>query len=94
MFHWRINATFQGGVHLHFKGKVIILCNNIAHNQLGSRDPYHIVGTGAGFDFRWDGNVAIHVGHENTEKELIQLSSDTMLVTIPEYVLTPYFASI
>lgn len=53
---------------------------------IGSRDPYHIIGTGAGFDFRWDDNVAISVGHENNEEELIQLTSNTMLITIPEYV--------
>ncbi|KAF8592433.1 hypothetical protein K439DRAFT_1400235 [Ramaria rubella] len=70
VFHWRILASFKGGAHLHFKG---------------SRDPYHILGVGAGFDFRWDGNVTINIGHENAEKELIQLSSDSMVISIPDH---------
>jgi len=58
----------------------------VSHLPLGSRDPYHVVGVGAGFDFRWDGNVSIKVGYRNDENELIQLTSDSMVITIPKYV--------
>lgn len=50
----------------------------------GSRDPYHVTGEGAGFDFYWDGGVLLQVGYPNTEQELIQLTSESMIVTIPE----------
>ncbi|KIJ56610.1 hypothetical protein M422DRAFT_218123 [Sphaerobolus stellatus SS14] len=73
VFHWRIKASFQGGARLHFKG---------------SRDPYHISGEGAGFDFHWDGDVALEVGQPNEERQLIQLTSDTMEISIPDYDLS------
>lgn len=53
---------------------------------LGSRDPYHISGEGAGFDFHWEGGVLLEAGYPNNENELIQLTSETMEVIVPEYV--------
>ena len=89
MFHWRIQAIFRGGAQLHFKGLqfLIIAPSYLAsHLPLGSRDPYHIIGVGAGFDFRWDGNVTLKVGYRNDENELIQLTSNSMVITIPKCV--------
>ncbi|KAF8528944.1 golgi-body localization protein domain-containing protein [Hysterangium stoloniferum] len=73
VFHWRIRATFEGGAQLHFKG---------------SRDPHHVTDVGAGFDFRWDGHVSLQIACQNDEMELIQLTSDSMMITIPDYEAT------
>lgn len=88
VFHWRIDASFRGGARLHFKGILFHYASTNLTFFSGSRDPYHVIGIGAGFDFCWDGNVAIKVGHPNKEKELIQLTSDSMMVTIPKCVIT------
>ncbi len=54
---------------------------------IGSRNPHHIDGDGAGFAFCWNGNTEILINYENSGNELLQLTSDTMLIVIPEFVI-------
>ncbi|TFK55958.1 hypothetical protein OE88DRAFT_1731595 [Heliocybe sulcata] len=68
VFHWQIQVIFDNEVHLHMKG---------------SRDPYELSGHGAGFALCWQGNPRLDIGLANEDKELIQMTSDTMLVVIP-----------
>jgi hypothetical protein len=54
----------------------------------GSRDPYEIIGDGAGFVLCWSGRPRLQIGFENEQKELLQIESDEMLLAIPECVLS------
>lgn len=54
----------------------------------GSRDPYYISGTGAGFVFCFKGNTTVTSGHSDQDKELFQVSSDRTTLAIPEYVVS------
>ena len=58
-----------------------------AESDLGSRDPYELSGTGAGYALCWRGNPSILIGQPNEQGELIQVKSDSMLIVIPKYVL-------
>ncbi|KAG8929196.1 hypothetical protein FRC02_005895 [Tulasnella sp. 418] len=69
VLHWKVLIEFDGEVHVHLKG---------------SRDPYQISGTGAGFVLCFDGNTKLTVGHSWQDRELIQLSSDRTLLAIPD----------
>lgn len=66
--HWQLQVKFDGEVHLHMKG---------------SRDPYEISDKGAGFALCWQGNTRLDIAMPNTDHELVQVTSDTMLVVIP-----------
>ena len=52
----------------------------------GSRDPYQISGTGAGFVLAWRGSPTITAGYGDADKELIQVESERMMLAIPKYV--------
>jgi DNA transposition AAA+ family ATPase len=54
----------------------------------GLRDPYIVHGAGAGFALAWQGNPRLLVAQKNHHKELIQVFSESMVIAIPEYVLT------
>ncbi|KAI0081718.1 hypothetical protein K474DRAFT_1133165 [Panus rudis PR-1116 ss-1] len=68
VFHWRFKVDFNGDVHFHMKG---------------SRDPYDLRGAGAGFALCWRGQPKLLIGQPNEQKELIQVISDSMFITIP-----------
>ncbi|KAJ6628726.1 golgi-body localization protein domain-containing protein [Mycena sp. CBHHK59/15] len=70
IFHWSIRANFAGEVRYQMKG---------------SRDPYKVSGSGAGFVLAWQGNPKLLIARENTDKELIQVISDSMLIAIPDF---------
>ncbi|KAJ6539449.1 golgi-body localization protein domain-containing protein [Mycena capillaripes] len=70
IFHWTVKADFAGEVRYQMKG---------------SRDPYNVTGAGAGFALAWQGSPRLLVGHENSDKELIQVKSDSMVIAIPDF---------
>lgn len=70
-FHWRIIVDFTGSVRWYLKG---------------SHDPYAITGFGAGFALVWRRNVCIEIGQPNSQRELVQVMADELLISIPEYV--------
>ncbi|KZS98046.1 hypothetical protein SISNIDRAFT_449676 [Sistotremastrum niveocremeum HHB9708] len=69
VFHWRGEASFKGDLHLNLKG---------------SRDPYQISGTGAGFAFCWQGLPVIEIGPKRSDHEVVRVLSDRMLIVIPK----------
>jgi hypothetical protein len=52
----------------------------------GSRDPYEVIGHGAGFVICWSGNPRLKLGYDNPEKQFLQVESKEMIFAIPEYV--------
>ncbi|KZT20386.1 hypothetical protein NEOLEDRAFT_1122781 [Neolentinus lepideus HHB14362 ss-1] len=68
VFHWQVRVMFDNEVHLHMKG---------------SRDPYEVSGHGAGFALCWQGKPRLDIGLSNEDNELVQMTSDIMLVVIP-----------
>ena len=50
-------------------------------------DPYSLTGYGSGFALVWRKNVRCEVNQPNPQYEVVQVMSDELLVTIPEYVL-------
>ncbi|KAJ7179036.1 golgi-body localization protein domain-containing protein [Mycena filopes] len=70
IFHWTIRADFAGEVRFQMKGL---------------RDPYNINGAGAGFVLAWQGSPRLLVAQENHDKELIQVTSDSMIIAIPDF---------
>ncbi|KAJ9091641.1 hypothetical protein QFC19_009011 [Naganishia cerealis] len=67
--HWKVAFDFAAPCHLHLKG---------------SSDPYEITKRGAGFVLAWMGHPKIRIGYENPERELIQISSDQMILSVPD----------
>lgn len=94
--HWRVAIDFAAPCHLHLKGMRI--CSHAAKsltifaNLIGSRDPYEITGHGAGFVLAWMGSPRIRIGYDNPGRELVQITSDQMVLSVPEYV--PRFFSL
>ncbi|KAG6911191.1 hypothetical protein DXG01_003058 [Tephrocybe rancida] len=68
VFHWSFVASFKGEVRFHLKG---------------SRDPYKLNDEGAGFMLSWLGNTKFLIARKNEDRELIQVISDSMFITIP-----------
>jgi hypothetical protein len=54
------------------------------HIYAGSRDPYNLHGSGAGFSLSWRGNPELLVGVKNSDREIIQIVSESMILAIPE----------
>jgi hypothetical protein len=50
----------------------------------GTRDPYKLDDAGAGFVLCWQGNPEIRIGHENHQRELLQVMSNKMLIAVPK----------
>jgi hypothetical protein len=57
---------------------------------LGSRDPYNLLGNGAGFVLCWKGNPEVLIGQRNQDSELIQVISQSMIMAIPEYAFVDF----
>ncbi|KAJ7047262.1 golgi-body localization protein domain-containing protein [Mycena alexandri] len=70
IFHWTIKADFAGEVRFQMKGL---------------RDPYNVNGAGAGFLLAWQGSPRLLIAQENQDKELIQVTSDSMVIAIPDF---------
>lgn len=70
VFHWRIHVWFKEEIRLYLKG---------------SRNPYVLENEGAGFAFCWQGKPRINIGFENDAREVVQVSSDAMLIVIPKF---------
>ncbi|PLW06226.1 hypothetical protein PCANC_27453 [Puccinia coronata f. sp. avenae] len=71
VLHWKVDVSFTGS-----KADVVL-------HLKGSRDPYELLGSGAGFVKVWRGNVKILLGHQNDEQEFLQIKSDQFIVGIP-----------
>ncbi|KAG9096705.1 hypothetical protein FRC06_008417 [Ceratobasidium sp. 370] len=72
----KIRMSLHGKLKISFTGDLNLIVK-------GSRDPYEISGTGAGFALCWTGNPEIFVGYHLEEKELVQFRGDQMLLGIP-----------
>lgn len=59
---------------------VVISLNAFA----GTRDPYKLDDAGAGFVLCWQGSPEIRIGHENHQRELLQVMSNEMLIAVPK----------
>ncbi|KAF5390524.1 hypothetical protein D9757_002702 [Collybiopsis confluens] len=62
------DSGIKGAVQMHMKGL---------------RDPYEIIGYGAGFLYSWQGHTKLLIGRKNNDGELVQIISDSMLIAIP-----------
>ncbi|EPX71634.1 uncharacterized protein SOCG_01849 [Schizosaccharomyces octosporus yFS286] len=51
----------------------------------GSRDPYMILGPGAGFQFCWSGNVQWDIACDDNPANFIVVDSDEFYLTIPDF---------
>lgn len=52
--------------------------------SLGNRDPYVLDNDGAGFALCWQGGPHISIGSGNKDRELVQVTSDSMSILIPK----------
>lgn len=50
---------------------------------LGLRDPYELAGEGAGFVLSWQGHTKLLIGHANSNNEIVQVISDSMVIAVP-----------
>jgi hypothetical protein len=87
---------FEGPIHMHFKGsfsfectlsllkKALLTLLTTLFPSTGSRSPYEILQTGAGFVLGWSGKPRWVIGHPNEERELIQISAERLVFAIPE----------
>ncbi|PWN35857.1 uncharacterized protein FA14DRAFT_160841 [Meira miltonrushii] len=74
----KMSLIMQGALKVQFPG------DGQFHVYLkGSRDPYHILGHGAGWVKCWRGNVELRLGFENPQKEVFQILSDEYILAIP-----------
>lgn len=71
-----------------------LLCRvpDIYQPSTGSRDPTNITDNGAGFVLVWKGSPRLLIGYPNDQRELMQLTSDIMLIAIPRYGMTEEYA--
>lgn len=71
VMHGRFRVQFcgEGDMHLYLKG---------------SRDPYQILGHGAGFVKCWRGAVELRINFPNEDREFFQIISDEYLLAIPD----------
>lgn len=55
----------------------------------GSRNPYIVIGEGAGFMFCWRGNVVWKIATEPSPKDLAHVDSDEFILAIPDFTKEP-----
>ncbi|KAK7061817.1 golgi-body localization protein domain-containing protein [Favolaschia claudopus] len=70
IFHWTVETNFTGEARFQMKG---------------TRDPYIVNGAGAGFVLAWQGSPKLMIGHSNDDRELIQVTSSSMVIAIPDF---------
>lgn len=71
ILHGKVNILFagEGDLHIYLKG---------------SRDPYNILGHGAGWVKCWRGSVDMRLGFENDDHEFFQIISNEYMLAIPD----------
>lgn len=75
----KMSLIMQGALKVQFPG------DGQFHVYLkGSRDPYHILGHGAGWVKCWRSNVELRLGFDNPQKEVFQILSDEYILAIPD----------
>lgn len=67
--HGSLTVVSDADLHLHLKG---------------SRDPYSLNGSAAGFVKIWQGNVKLLLNHDNADRELLQILSDKYILAVPD----------
>ncbi|KAG8218593.1 hypothetical protein J3R82DRAFT_4234 [Butyriboletus roseoflavus] len=72
IFHWTVEISFKEEVRLYIKG---------------NRDPHILDNDGAGFALCWQGEPQISIGSRNKDRELVQVTSDSMSIFIPKFEL-------
>ncbi|KAI8337700.1 golgi-body localization protein domain-containing protein [Chlamydoabsidia padenii] len=77
MIHTRTKFTFSGGGDVTFVSK-------------GTRDPYQLMGLGAGMAKLWRGHVVWYLGYENTQQEFTQIQSDSYVLGVPDLIRGGY----
>lgn len=55
----------------------------------GSRNPYMVIGAGAGFMFCWRGDVVWKIATEASLKDLSHVDSDEFILAIPDFTKEP-----
>ncbi|CAG8737218.1 31951_t:CDS:2, partial [Racocetra persica] len=70
MLHFQILMDFKGN-------------SNVLFFSKGSRDPYLVTGSGAGFVLCWRKNVEVRLGFANEQDELLQIDSEEFIAAIP-----------
>lgn len=76
IMHWRVTIHFEGD-------------SDVVVHLKGSRDPYQVLGAGAGYAKVWRGDVRFLIGHDNPDHEVWQITSRDYVLGIPnlkEYV--------
>lgn len=96
VFHWNIDISFTGPLHVHAKGLSFILsavdsvircCSNsgfVFLRSIGSRNPYDILELGAGFVLAWTGKPRLRINQPNEQRELVQIEAESLMFAIPE----------
>ncbi|KAF8469216.1 mitochondrial protein from FMP27-domain-containing protein [Kalaharituber pfeilii] len=72
VLHSRVNIKWKGDGDVHLTIK-------------GSRDPYKVVGNGAGFVFCWRGDVCWDIARSEDPKKFMQLEAEEFLLAIPDF---------
>ncbi|KAK7202610.1 golgi-body localization protein domain-containing protein [Myxozyma melibiosi] len=71
IFHSKIRFSWiDGAVHLLLKG---------------SRDPYSITGTGAGFAMCWENNVTFDINPTGNQQDFMVVDSEQFLLAVPDF---------
>ena len=82
----KLNWRCDGDVHLTIKGNNPLKCIlNVLLTIIGSRDPYKVIGNGAGFVFCWRGNVSWDIAQDEDPKMFMQLEAEEFLLAIPDF---------
>ncbi|KAI3337287.1 mitochondrial protein from FMP27-domain-containing protein [Xylariaceae sp. AK1471] len=71
-FHSRVRVAWRGGGDVHLALK-------------GSRDPYAVIGNGAGFLMCWRNNVKWNVHTEDDPKKLMTVDSGEYVLAVPDF---------
>lgn len=71
LFHGQILLRWNAGGELHLYLK-------------GSRDPYSVLGNGAGWVMCWRGDVQVRIGFHNEDGEFLQFLSEEYVLAIPD----------
>lgn len=85
IFHWTVEVSFKEEVRLYIKGRngrSIVPAD--VYTLLGNRDPYILDNDGAGFALCWQGEPQINIGSRNKDRELVQVTSDSMSILVPK----------
>ncbi|KAI1742516.1 mitochondrial protein from FMP27-domain-containing protein [Xylaria scruposa] len=71
-FHSRVRVTWRGGGDVHLALK-------------GSRDPYAVIGNGAGFLMCWRNNVKWNIHTEDDPKKFMTVDSGEYVLAVPDF---------